>query len=102
MQKSMSLKHEPASEPLHMRCHGGSIPIPVGNEVERGSGLGAFLVLEASHRTLPYPTLPYPTLPYPTLPYRNECRPPTGPHNLISLRGAPPFSMGAPNIKTVS
>ena len=39
------------------------------NEVEHGSGLGAFLVLEASHWTLPYPTLQYPTLPYPTLPY---------------------------------
>ena len=30
--------------------------------VEHGSGLGAFLVMEASHRTLPYPTIPYPTL----------------------------------------
>ena len=38
---------------------------PHSHAVQHGSGLGAFSVLEASHRTLPYPTVSYPTLPYP-------------------------------------
>ena len=53
----------PTHDPVPFRRRAG------GDELEHGSGLGAVLVLEASHRTLPYPTLPYPTLPYPTVPY---------------------------------
>ena len=39
------------------------------NEVEHGSGLGAFLERGGKPHCLTYRTLPYPTLPYPILPY---------------------------------
>jgi len=60
------------------------------NEVEHGSGLGAFLKRGGRPHYLPYPyPYPYPTLPYPTQPVMKKGK--AGMHgHYAKLQNAPP------------